>query len=276
MENKITKKSPIGGSITSVVTRDPITGKSIHVEMEEMADYSPEKVKADLAKYGVEAVKEVEVVDPITQKRSIVTIDRTGTHEGKLILALADPKLSRDQKDFVLSMYLFERGKENASMLVDLMRYKGEHTKETRAFTSQMRFDFEMFIKLFVEQMRAVSRDISKIYGIENLTTFCLDYLKVLEDARKNNQEPDLGKFLPEDKADRVAILTMIRNFTEAEQFESRMGKITESRMKEKGFGIYINAQGRPYSIFTDDKVDEIVKADQDRIKDLKESEQKI
>ena len=272
MENRISKKEILGGEATKVTAISPIDGSNIPVELEPMRDYSPEKVIDELSKMGLEAVKEVEVVNPVTKEKSLITIDRRGTHEDKLAIMAGkytQGLITKDQMDATLSLYLFERGKENTSMLVDLYRYKGAHTKETRAFTSQMRFDFEMFIKMFIEQMRSVSKDIANTYGIHDIKLFCKNYLKVLEDARKENTKPDFKKFYPDDEADCAHIRTMIRNWTEADRFEEMVAKVTEGRQREKGYGIYIDAQGKPYSIFDDQKVDEVVKRDIERLKEL-------
>ena len=284
MENKIQKKEILGGEIRKVHVKTD-TGKDV-VEFEPSPDYSPEKIKEDLSKYGLQAVENVEVVNPVTGVKSIVTIDRTGTHEGKLAIAMTDKSLSREQKDSVLSMYLWERGKESASMLVDLMRYKGAHTKETRAFMSQTRFDFEMFVKLFIEQMRAVARDIAKEYNIEKISDYCKDYFEAVGGFKECDYcaskagspilcSDCLDRRTKIDKVDTkdLWLKTMVRNWTEADRFEESVKKVTENRERQKGFGIYIDAQGKPYSIFEDEKVDDVVKRDIERLKDLEKNQ---
>jgi hypothetical protein len=275
-------KSPLGGAINLKELKDPTTGKELAPDASGYItpDYSPEGTRASLASHNLMPVDKVEVTDPITGVKSIITVDRTGTTENKLIMALANPDLKRDTKDHFLSMYLWERGKENASMLVDLMRYKGEHTKESRAFQSQMRFDFEMFVKLFIEQMRAMARDVANEFAITDIKSFCDEYLKQAEELRKNNQEVDLSAMLENMgiydtlfRSDKIHLLTMVRNWTEAERIESAINNVTEGRQRKQGYGIYINREGRPYSIYENEKVDEIVKEDYERMEELKKDE---
>lgn len=253
------------------ITKKSILGGKEHLEGEDR-DYSPENTLKVLKEYDLLPTQDIEIENPITHKKSIITINREGTHEEKLITALANPNMTRDQKDGILSMYLFERGKENASFMAELFRYKGTHTKETRAFISQMRFDFEMFIGMQVQQMRAIAKDIYAAVmnegTIQEYANNCVKYLK-------DNQGKTVNDFLDIDLPDitlatyKGLLIIAIRNWTEAQAFEEKMNKITESREKGMGKGIYLDLEGKPYSIYQDEEVDEIVKKDINRINEL-------
>lgn len=251
------------------------------------ADYSPENIKKDLALNKVEAEETINVQNPVTGKVTEVTIQRDGTPESKLIVALADPKLTRDQKDHTLSMYLFERGKDNASFMVDIMRYKGQHTKETRAFKSQMRFDFEMFIATFTRHMTDSSEAIAEELGYSDFRSLATEYVEWVkgkkkdqanEKARGNDTDVALNlsvkTFFLEGREEIVsvevaAMLNLaFRQFAEADLLTTQTKSVAEARMKEKGFGIYIDTSGKPYTIFDNDVID-VVKKDKERIEEL-------
>ena len=119
-------------------------------------------------------------------------------------------------------------------MVVDIMRYQGQNTKETRAFKSQMRFDYEMFVNamtiLFRDIARGIRKDIADMQPYE--TTF----------------EHMATRF---DQGAELIVKTVQR--------------ITENRLREKGYGIYVDKDGKVYSIFEDEnelknKVEEDIK----------------
>lgn len=291
MENKDIQKSGTLGSITlnkggniEVHPKHPITGKKMNVEIEPLkeSDYSIEKINEDLSKYGLTAVEKVEVVNPITKEKSLVTIDRTGTHEGKLAIRAAEYTrglITRDQFDSTVSLYLFERGKEGLSMLTDLYQYKGQHTRETRSFMSQARFDYEVLVKRIAEQMRAVARDVAKLYNVIDIPLFCSEYLREMEEARKEDRTPNLRNFFSawgDSIADVAHLITMIRNWTEADRLESDVKRVTQARERERGHGIYIDRSGKPYSIYEDNNIEDVVRDDKARIAELNEEEKKL
>jgi hypothetical protein len=261
--------------MSDIIKKEKLGGKET-LEGEDR-DYSPEATKKTLEELGLKPVEDVEIENPITGKKSIVTIDREGTHDVKLIQALADKNLTRDQKDGVISMYLFERGKENASFIAELFRYKGQHTKETRAFTSQMRFDFEMFIGMQTQQMRAKARDVFDSYNIKDPEQFCKAYLNKLKEDKNYSAKQcyvdTIISFYEMSFTDSIILKSAIRDWTEADRFEERMNKITESREREQGKGIYLDLDGKPYSIYQDNEVDEVVKKDITRLRDLEKND---
>ena len=203
----------------------------------------------------------MEVTDPFTGKKSLITIDRTGTHEQKLIVALANPKLKQEQKDQVLSMYLFERGKESASFITDLMAYKGQYTKEGRVFQSRMRYDFEAFVGSFTRYLENQSRLLGITLGVdiaEEKTKFEA-WLKLPNNKEKNYSYKDFNHSAD---VSRVALIELaLYAFDEAKALREVIQRIVQAREAQKGGGIYVNQQGRPYSV-NDPNLDEIIKAD--------------
>lgn len=245
-----------------------------------------DKTKAELEKYGLNPTEKVTVTDPLTGETKLITLDRTGYGENKLIIALADPDLKRDQKDHMLSMYLFERGKDSASFLIDLIRSKGQHTKETRAFKSQMRFDFE----LFVSQFSKFIREQSKLIGI------CFDmdifkaregYVKWLEVKRKIEKEEQrppndytyfdyalektqrtVGKLNHTDRMYIAMVGMAIQSLDEGERLVAQVNNVIKAREREMGKGIYVDSTGKIFT-YDDPELDNIIKADRERRDEL-------
>jgi hypothetical protein len=201
-------------------------------------DYSAKAIRKELKSKGLAAIERVTIKNPVTGKKSVAIIERDGTPESKLVLALVDKTKSQEQKDGVISAYLFERGKESASFLLDLYQSKGKHTKETRVFKSQMRFDFELFADLIVRMLHEASLAIAR----------------------------DVGP-----KGAEQTLLELGNQFSHtADTIADRMQKITEERMRDKGFGIYIGLDRKPYSIF-DDNFDEVIAKERTRVEQLKD-----
>jgi hypothetical protein len=239
-------------------------------------DYSPEATAAELKDKGLAATETIEVENPVTGKRAMVVITRDGTREDKVIMALADKNMSQDAKDHVLGMYLFERGKDNASFLMDIYRYKGEHTKETRAFKSQVRFDFEVFVEMFASYLKSTAIGMAESLGLGNLEEFASGYLSFIAEAdNKGKQVEDYCVFkgiqLTKEKA--AMIYLCMTNYLEAGKFKQNVRKMAESRERDKGKGIYIDKEGRTYSI--DDEsvnMEDVIKRDKERMADLQDN----
>lgn len=240
--------------------------------MAETVDYSTETTKQVLEEKGLTSEEQIRVENPFTGKITTLTINREGTHDEKLMLALADPNMTRDQKDHTISMYLYERGKDSASMMVDLMRYKGAHSKETRAFKSQMRFDFEMFVSLFTGHLTATAKDIGEALGFSNLNEIVSGYITNLKQEKPLSLKDWLTAAHNKTLSDEgLALLSIaIRNKTEADRLNESVKKTAEVRMKEKGFGIYIDSTGKPFTIF-DKELSDVVQKDINRLNELKD-----
>jgi hypothetical protein len=243
--------------------------------------YKPENIKETLEKNGLSAEETILVTNPVTGRSAQVKIERDGTPDSKLILALADKTLDQEQKDHVLSMYLYERGRESSSFIVDLMRSKGQHTKETRAFKSQMRFDFEMFVSSFVVYLQNAAQVYGDAWGF-NPTELLDVYVKFIQEnkgvkkaswklifAEMNKDNPDAKKPSIVECTNRDMAVRMI---DEAESLMSAVKKQSDKRQAEKGYGIYIGKDGKAFGIF-DENFDHVVKEDREAI--IKEEENK-
>ncbi len=252
------------------------------VTVERAQEKTPEEIekdiKAQLKRKGLEAVQQIEVRDPITNKVSIVNIDRTGHGESRLILALADPNLSREKKDHYLSMYMWELGKESMSMMVDLMRYKGEHTREGRVFQSRMRFDFETFVNSFTFYLQNQSRLLGITLGldIEKERGEFKAWLKSEDRRGKSYSYKDYceykgdGDIAFKDRAHIALIEMAIYASDEAESLIKAVRNITQAREAMKGGGIYVDRSGRPYSV-NDPDIMEIIKKEREIENEAKE-----
>lgn len=229
--------------------------------------------KVTLAK--IDPTYQVQVKDPLTGDTKLVNFDRAGHTEQKLIIALANPDLKRDQKDHALSMYLFERGAENSSMLIDLFRYKGEHTKESRVFQSRMRFDFEAFVSMFTSYLRNQSRLLGLTLGV-NIKEEKEKFQKWLELPKNKNRFSegipltyvDYFKTTSNSKnklvIERAALIEMgIYSLDEAERLAKNVENIANARMATKGYGIYVDKRGRPFNV-NEPGLDEIIKQDRE------------
>lgn len=209
--------------------------------------------QADLKKYGLKPTELLEYTDPITKEKKSIMIDRRGTTDEKLALALLDDTISREQKDSMISMFLFEKGKEGASMLMDLWSYKGQHTKESRAFNSQMRYDYEMFLHVFQMFMRD-SHDL-----LWEMLPLAVDVVEVdgkKKEIVKLTSTPNLN--------DVVLALGQYARFhnMSADLLGERVKAETAKREAAKGKGIYIDLNNKPYSVTEDGDIVEVVAKD--------------
>lgn len=250
---------------------------------------TPEEItkdtQAELDKYGLKPHEEVKITDPLTGETRTITLDRTGTNENKLIMALADPDLTRDRKDHIISMYLWERGKESSSFLVDLFRFKGEHTKETRAFKSQMRFDFEIFVSQFSKYIREQSRLIGITLGVD-IFKERESYQNWLKEQRERGRKEDFTyiDFYEKDtppgipppigsQRTQIALIEMaITSLEEGERLVAQTQNVTKARERDAGKGIYVSREGKIFS-HDDPDMDEIIKADRERRNELEKDE---
>lgn len=228
-----------------------------------------EKTKQELDKYDLKPYENIEIKDPFTQETRIISIDRTGHNEQKLITVLADPDKTRDQKDHALSMYAFERGAQNLSMLTDLYRYKGEHTKESRIFQSRMHLDFETFVNSFTKYLHNQSRLLGITLGIDidkEKESF-ENWLKIEENKKQGYTYKDYcttkEMVMTADKP-KIALIEMaIYAQDEANVLIKAIEDLANARMAMKGGGIYLDKNGQPFSV-NDPNLDEIIKKERE------------
>lgn len=279
-KNNIIKrvKGMLGGEANESKSVSPVDGKVEDVKLgkEWKKDYSPKAISKDLKQNGLQASETIEVVNPVTGNRSIVTIDRDGTPESKMILALADKTKTRDQKDAVMGMYLFERGKENASFLMDLFRYKGSNTTEQRQFRSQVRFDFEEFTKMFTHSLDAMAGATAAELGysdaeFKKIGDRYVAYLK------SEPADTTLYAMFAEDQGNakvrmECALLqSALRQITEADKLRDMVERVAKARERERGKGIYIGIDGKSYAV-EDIEIDEVMKRDRERLQEEEEN----
>ncbi len=164
-------------------------------------------------------------------KQSEMILSREGLTDKTLGALMVSPNATREQKDTAIAQYLFERGRESGSFLAELYVSKGVHVKETQAFKRQVRFDFESFANTMVI---------------------------LLQDMAKELRDPDQFSAI-EGLADRME--------QGADLLISQREKITSDRLREKGYGVYIDQNGKAYSIF-EDEIEGAVKADKEALQD--------
>src|SRR3990167_5402718 len=129
MNKDIEKKSVLSGSLDSRENDDPEWKKAREIDFGKKED--------------------VHVKNPVTGKTALVSLDRSGETAENVASILVSHDATKDQKDRAITAYLFDRGMESASFLAELFRSKGQHTRETRLFKTQMRFDYESFVSVF-------------------------------------------------------------------------------------------------------------------------------
>jgi len=242
--------------------------KELHNEQVKTPEEVAENTSRELAVHGLKPKETFKIKDPITKEERTVSLSRTGTPEEDLIVALADPNMPRDRKDYTLSMYLWGRGAESASMMVDLMRYKGTHTKETRVFKSQMRFDFEALVDGLALHFETQAKNTAATLGID-LKQEIEGYRAWLKIGTSNAKTSYLDYYCGADAPslqDRLycsQISQAIFQLDEAERLTAARKNIAAAREREKGKGIYVAPGGKIYSI-DDPEFDEVVKADRE------------
>jgi hypothetical protein len=186
----------------------------------------------------------VHVVNPISGKSADIVLHRDGTTDEKLAMVLLSPDASKEQKDSWISNWLFERGKENASFIAELFVSKGTHLKETQAFKRQLRWDFEIFANaislLFQDMADDIKMDMSGA-----------DHFSIAEQVD--------------------SLLTTIKHLSErlekgAKLIDKQRDGIIEARMRETGYGVYLDRNGKAYSIF-DKEIEEVVRKEKKEAK---------
>lgn len=257
-DTKIEKKGILPNSMMPVaagVKLKPVKGPEYDAERE-------------IKKFGLAPTEIVEYRDPFDGLMKKIMIDRKGTSDEKLALTLLDDKMSREQKDTVVSMYLFEKGKHGASMLMDLWGYKGVHTKESRAFQSTMRFDFEMFLGVFQDFMR---KSASLVFN--NLPIKLVEIEAEDEDGKKCTKE--IVQVTRDVSPNEIAVvLGQFAQFHKihGELISKRIRSEVEKRERAKGKGIYLSPDGKPYSIYEDGDIVEVVAKDREEVVKEKEN----
>lgn len=199
-------------------------------------------------------VEIVEFVSPATGNRGLQTIDRRGTTDEKLGMALLDPNTTEDRKLSMLSLYLFEKGKESASFIADLMLHKGTSTRETRKFKSEMRYDFTTFTQTFCNYLyddaQATLDVLLPEADIHQLEKEAYEFLlKAKEKGERESIVNFVKKKLGKDAHTYEIILLdkAIRGASQAAEIKIKLDEITKQREAEAGKGIMLNHFGQAH-----------------------------
>jgi hypothetical protein len=147
---------------------------------------------------------------------------------------MIDPNLTYEQKMGQLSNFLFAAGNESVSFMMDLWQSKGMMVKETRTFKGQIRFDLD--------------------YAFGIVSTLFQDMAKgILNDIQKGKKSQEI-------------LLAFAERLGEGgDKLKERMAAIVKQRSAEKGWGIYLGNDGKPYSILDAD-ITERMKKDRDEL----------
>ncbi len=216
------------------------------VQMKGDRKYDAKTIGKALKKYNLKPKQKIKVTNEVNGNTTALTLSRTGTDEKKLMQVFKDPNATQKQKDAIVAAYLFEQGKENASFLAELFISKGNHTRETHAFKKQMRFDYEMFADVFVRFLDDCGKELKSVKA----TPTALFDGKVAIDALHK-----LGE----------------RFDATSEMLMKRIQTLTEDRMREKGYGIYVSRDGVVYDTRSEEikeKVAEDVESEKSETKD--------
>lgn len=212
-------------------------------------------------------------IHPISGRELPVAMHPRNSTDERLAGVLLDPQATRERKDSAMAMALFEMGKESASFLADLYLSRGALTKETHQFKSQMRFDFEMFVNGFTLFLNQTAHSITDAFLPTKETEEILGEVEnELEgsSAGKGTMEALKKLYDISDQTQLVLLDLGLRFYSEAEHLKEGVRKITENRMREAGYGIYIDKHGKIYSVF-DSELEAAIESDKGRAKKEKE-----
>ena len=208
--------------------------------------------------------------DPLTGETKLVVLDRAGHTEKGLAQVLSDPNTTRDRKDHALSMYLFERGAQDVSLIVDMFRYKGQHSKQSQVFQSRMRLDFETFVNSFVAYLDNQARLIGATLGVDikkekeefvrwvKMEKQLGGKDKSYKDFRESNELSETIDYT------KIALVEMAMYAQdESDALIKGIEDIVKARMAVKGGGVYVDKSGKPYSV-NDPELDSIIKKERE------------
>lgn len=193
----------------------------------------------------------VKFYNPATGKEVVYPIDRGGTTDQKLAMILSNPEATEEQKMSMLSLYLFEKGRESSSFITDLMLYKGTSTKEMRKFHSAIRLDFTLFTSLFCNFLYDNAQAIVDVLlPGKNVRTFEQEAVVFLKKAKEKGDDLTIRDFLNRSieglSIYSIILLEMaIRYASEAQLITKRMEEMTEEREREKGKEVHLDSKGK-------------------------------
>lgn len=244
-----------------IIKKSPIEGIS------DFKDEHPNHALAKQVDFGKK--------DVIKTKHGLIPLDRSGTTDKKLA-AILKSSVSQEQKDIAIISHLFEKNLDTAGYLGEMALWHGQHTKETRAFKSQMRFDFELFVSIFTTFLQDTSTSLwevllpdagKKNYGIPTIEE-AVEKLKILD--KKNGDRLDYLQNLGEENSKQVALILLATEFrNHADVLTSAVKKVTAERERQAGRGIYIDKLGKAHDLLEEDLYD-IIQKEKDELKKQK------
>ena len=247
LPEEVAKNQPeriLGGKVLE--GRDLETGEIIKIE-DDGRDY-----KAEIEKIPEEErVQQVEMFNPATGVKELVTIDRRGMFDEKLGMILSDKNSTADEKLSSVSLWLFENGRESGAFIIDVLQAKGQFLKGAHEFKSQVRFDFTVFMETFCSYLEG-NAQMKLNYLIPGkdaieLEKESFEYLKSNKDRKATLSEFILEN-TPSDKYSifyAIFIEQAIRDVSEARLIRQRIMEIAEKREAEQGKGVYLDKGGK-------------------------------
>ena len=268
-KNKLVKKevdiSPLGGDV--IIGKNAVTGEEV-ILPHDGRDYKEETEKT--RRSGIPDSQKLQITG-LSKKTALVDLTRDGTTDEKLAAILLSPTSTQEQKDSLLSLYLFERGKESSSFLAELFASKGQHTKETRAFKTQMRRDYEVIVDALSSFMELSSSSIlSTIAPSESLELLELEALDFIKDG-KHTLAQFAKKRYPKNPALGALLVLAIRFHSESVLLLEKVESVLTERLKESKYGQYLSPSGKVFDTSSPTFMEDIA----NDIREMKEEEAK-
>lgn len=225
---------------------------------------------------------EVEIENPITHQKALVKLEFDGTTDKKLGAIMLSPDATEEQRMALVNSWLWEHGRENSSLLGELFMYKGQHTRETRAFKAQTTETVERANAVHVELYRMIAENLWALFTnfvprknfSLNLQNFEIELSNFYAECRKKKhpERANLVSFfstkypnLKIDKADIYALQIAISLWQGSEKLNQELTQLRDARLKAMGWGIYIDKQNKIHNIFDKD-IEEVVKKEKQEV----------
>jgi hypothetical protein len=225
---------------------------------------------------------EVEIENPVTHKKALVTLEFDGTTDKKLGAIMLSPDATEDQRMALVNSWLWEHGRENSSLLGELFMYKGQHTRETRAFKTQTTETVEHVNAVNVELYRGIATNLWALVAdsfkgqesASSLQKFKQDLTNFYRQCRqeKKPEHANLRWFLRTkyphleiEKADIYILQIAVSLLEGSEKMDQELTRLRDARLKAIGWGMYIDKQNKIHNIYDDD-IEEVVKKEKKEV----------
>jgi len=172
---------------------------------------------------------------------------------------------SPEQMQSAVSLYLFEKGKESSSFMLDLMASKGQFMQKAHIFQTNMRFDFTMFVGMFSNFLLTTAQSIVEIIlpgcDVIDLESRAMQFIKdnknVTYEVDGKSQKMGLREFLRSESINynigtsEYAMVEMaVRFVSEAQTLNEGIQRMAQEREQANGKGILIGKDGKPYNLY--------------------------